>query len=419
MPWVHAGHDFGYEPHGWGPGRPNWDAIKPELQQLRSQGIRVLRWFILAGGVNYPSPIPGVQHPQRANGAFKQAIDYHARRVYLEEKGLAEDAYHWVVEHWLESKDPPKSPEPETRFVWEWTGDPTPLSPAFLDDFIGLCRACKDADLQLLPSMLSFEWFQGLLRKDKGVCSGARGRLIFGPPDSPNTREHVGAFLDAVLVPLLDRTTQEFGSHASAGSLTHPIFAWESINEPDWVVEGGPHLLAKWKQPVPAHKMNLLLAGFRQKVLDAGYDHSIGFKQFNPSWLDSGLRKALIADGPKYWHQGHHYPTIDRAGLADATFDTDRTLDPRPTQFQHCLVGEFPTRRGGNNMDNEPWDDPEVRASEQDDAQYLRGRWSLIRDRGYDGGLLWCARKKPTDTRTQWDANTQRQTRDFALAKPK
>ena len=46
-PWVNCGRDFGV-------GRHNFSEVEREFAQLHTLGITVARFWILAGGVNYP-----------------------------------------------------------------------------------------------------------------------------------------------------------------------------------------------------------------------------------------------------------------------------------------------------------------------------------------------------------------------------
>lgn len=366
MPWgAFCGHDFGLRPHGWGEERQDFGAIERTLQELRAHGITVVRWFLLASGVNYPCRTAGAPFDPSSSAA------------------------------------------------------PAPLSAEFLDDFITLCRLCQRHCIQLIPSLLSFEWFQPLEHKAKGVHAGGRGKLIFGAHGTDG-RDHVRAFLHATLTPLLDRTTAVFG-RPGFDQPAHPIFAWESINEPDWVTEGGPHLIGAPLHPVRRAQMNLLLAEHRALVLDAGYDHTIGFKQFEPKWLDPALKELLMNDRERYWHQGHHYPTLGLRGALEDTLATNQRLPAKPATYLQCLVGEFATQRGGRAWDvlkgdNRKWQDPELKQSEANDADYLFGRWQLIAQRGYDGGLLWAAKAPAIDRRTRWDDVTRRQTLAFSRA---
>lgn len=399
MPWgAFAGHDFGLRPHGWGEARQDFGAIEQQLVALRALGVRVVRWFVLGSGVNYPNRT-GVERAPDARGLVRQTIDDCARRVPCAgSRGLGL-----------------RGPR---AFEFEWTTAPQMLSQAFLADFIALCRACRNAGVQLLPVLLSFEWFQAAQAKPKGVIAGGRAPLVFGCAGRRDLEAPVQAFLDATLTPLLARVGAEFGAPFATHDASHPIFAWESINEPDWVTVGGPRLLQAPRQPVSAFAMNQLLAAFRARVLAAGYDHSIGFKQFDPPWLAPTLRAQLIADGERYWHQGHHYPTLGARRLAEGLFATNRRLRERPRVFRRCLVGEFPSGQGARlTPSNARWADPELATSERDPKRYLAARLALIERRGYDGALLWSAQAGDPDPRCAWNAETQRQLREFSAAR--
>lgn len=415
MPWGSwCGHDFGLHPHGWDEARQDWDAVERELKQLRALGITLVRWFLLASGVNYPCrSASDLTRTPGSDGQVPQAIDDHARRVPHGTSRLS------LARLRLAKRE-------RGGFEFEWTGQPAPLSEEFLSDFIMLCRACQNADVQLMPSLLSFEWFQPATHKNKGVYGGGRGRLIFGPRADVAARvqhdvsPHVRAFLNATLKPLLERTTSVFGAPAHKASTTlgtraatHPIFAWESINEPDWVTEGGPRLLSQPAHPVRARDMNLLLREFGHMVRDAGYDHSIGFKQFAPRWLEPSLR-ALLQDDERYWHQGHHYPTLRARGSLEDQLATNARLPARAHAYRQCLVGELASGQGSRrSLSNWPWADPELGVSERDRETYLAKRLTLIAERGYDGALLWSAKADERDPRNAWNDNTRRQVASF------
>ncbi|HEX6245062.1 MAG TPA: hypothetical protein VFZ61_29275 [Polyangiales bacterium] len=392
MPWgAFAGHDFGLRPHGWGDARQDWGAIEAELCRLRALGVRVVRWFVLGAGVNYPCRT-GPARALRADGRAPQAIDDYARRVPL-------------------ARATPRAP----GFVFEWATQPPPLSQEFLADFIALCRACTNAGVQLLPVLLSFEWFQPPVHKGKGVIAGGRARLVLGSGERRDLERPIEAFLDATLAPLLARTSASFGAPQPGLEHQHPIFAWESINEPDWVTAGGPRLWSAPRHALRAQATNALLDAFRRRVLAAGYAHSIGFKQLEPAWLDPTLRARLIADGPRYIHQTHHYPTWGAGPLLDRLLATDRRLPSRPAAFARCMLGEFPSGQGAaRTPTNARWADPELARSERQHERYLHARLALIQARGFDGALLWSAQADDPDPRSAWDANTQRQLREFS-----
>lgn len=392
MPWWSSGHDFGFHPHGWGDTRPRWDEVEQQLRILSEIGITVVRWFILGAGVSYPCRASATARQPNATGLYPQAIDDYAKRVFV----------------YVPEADK-KRVRPGEPFEWHLTYPLPPLSWEFIEDFLQLCRLCQTCSLQLLPSLISFEWFKLPFDKGKGIYGGGRRALIFDNPKSDLVAS-VNTFLDATLQPLIAAVTKEFGPK-------HPIFAWESINEPDWVTQGGATLLEHTHHPVPAADMNLFLAAFRERVLAAGFDHSIGFKQLAPGFLAPQLRELLISDGDRYWHQAHHFPTIGLDRLFENTLATNRKLARKPHDYKRCLVGEFSTARATDLtiVDNYIWGDKELRITERKEDMYLYARWELIRDRGYDGALAWGV--KSTDSRSNWSLNSQQQTRDFATGK--
>lgn len=119
-PWFNCGHDFGRSIYHEGRRSNSFQRARAarEFPKLRDLGLRVLRWWILAGGVNYPPTVAERSHAfeWRRPGIFGQ---YYPRR------GAALPV----------------------------------LDSRFLDDFEALCAACSSAGLQLIPSLMSFEWF--------------------------------------------------------------------------------------------------------------------------------------------------------------------------------------------------------------------------------------------------------------------
>ena len=351
-PWVTCGHDFGPRPPAWSGARgTDWGEVERQLAEARAAGVRVSRWWVLAGGVNYPAGA----HPDEAFAFDGQR--FH-RRLAL-----------------------PSLPD------------------AFLADFDALLRACANAGVRLVPSLLSFEAFFPAERQGPRVHSGGRAPVILG-----DARGHgVDAFLDAVLAPLLEV------SRGRAATLE----AWEPINEPDWVVRGGPlHLrvragrLHRMPKTVAPEAMARFLDRALDRILDAGFRATIGFKQADPRWLPAPLRARLqrLGRASRYVHQLHYYPSLHEPTPLPA----HDTLPIRP-----CVVGEMPTARGR-------WLDPFFMRwldggparwrRETDPDAYLRQRLELVdRLRGYPGAWLWSARGE--DGASRWGPAQRAQVR--------
>jgi len=351
VPWIDCGWDFGPPPHGFSrPAPRDYGRVARELGQLRASGLHVVRWWILAGGTNYPvgRGIERVAEAQRC----RTGVQFHLREGVV----------------------------------------PPALGDDFLADFAALLEACRAAGVRLLPSLLSFEWFLPATRYSRG-----RSALVFGV-DPRRTRARVIDFLDATLGPLVEVAR----AHAQA------VYAFEVINEPDWVTEGGPWLGPGFgRRRIAAHDMNALLSEAVERIVDAGLTATIGFKDMRASWLGPRLYERLRALGRagRYVHQMHHYPNVLGEG----------TLPPASlSAVQPVIVGEMPTARGqlwrvrprpsfGENL---PWLDRELMRSERDPERFLTARIALTRQRGYTGALLWATPLAQTspgrDTRADW-----------------
>jgi len=178
-PWIDYGWDFGDPPTAWVAGEnvAAWrenkrKQIEEDFRLFAAQGIRAVRWFMMADGLNY---------------------------------GMGELA-------------PRKSSN-------GWTFDPLPAEDSFygrfVNDFEFVLQVCRRNKLKLFPSLIDFSWCsQGTpVAGNSGIIKGGR----YGIVRDPETRQ---TFLDRILDPLLEL------------SIRYPdsIYAWELINEPEWVV---------------------------------------------------------------------------------------------------------------------------------------------------------------------------------------
>jgi hypothetical protein len=360
FPWIDCGWDFGEPPPGWqrNPAQ-DWGRVERDLSELSLLGIKIVRWWVLAGGVNYP---------------VGRAISEIAERVSVPLRG----------EHW-QLKQGARLPR---------------LSDAFLADFEQLCRAANNAGVQLMPSLLSFEWFDRIRPDSRG-----RSRLVFGKPHA-DYKAQIEAFLACTLDPLLEVSRSQ----------ARAIHAWETINEPDWVTHGGPLNLSVDKT-VQDYQMDALLFSATRRIERAGFVATTGFKVARPSWLQPYLWDYLreLAESGRYVHQLHHYPTL----LSERTLPLARQSPILPV-----LVAEFPTSDAWS-LQNAPWADRGL--SEHLPRLYLERRLELIRDSGYAGALLWATEPAwlqerrvksggpyTMDSRTLWSERQRAQVRNFS-----
>ena len=333
-PWLDYGWDFGLGPAAWRGSRqqPRWvEPIDEHLDRFRDLGISVVRWFILADGLTYGT----------------------------------EDA----------------APRPEGTRPADWRFDPPALSQAVIDHFEALLRrfalTAKAAapPIQLLPVLIDFHFCEtGMrpvdevdpldplqLRANPAWVKGGRADAI----SDPHKRSR---FLDAVLDPLLAVSAR----HRDA------IYAWELINEPDWITHGWhPHRRAHL--PIPEGAMRAFLEDGKHRIRAAGFKPTIGFASAR-TLQRSGVTAEI--------NQFHYYPD-GRERLAQHTFD------PR---FPG-IIGEFAT------ASTDVW--PDLTSGVQGVAHRLR----LAAERGYPLALPWSFLAE--DRHTAWSASVEEDVRAF------
>jgi hypothetical protein len=331
VPWIQCGHDLGPRPPAWsGSPRTDFVALERDLARLAALGLSVARFWILAGGVNYP--------------VGRDVREIADRRPFLEPYPFFRRPLAW------------RERRPERLIL---RGDLPSLDLGFLEDFERLLLACARAKIALLPSLVSFELFYPIHEQVGGVISNGRGSFALGARQD--------AFFDATLEPLLEISER----HRSS------IFAWEVMNEPDWAALPTRHRRS-FADPVA---LSAFLADGAQRIARRDFLATIGFNRADPTWLAPDARRALerLAERGRYLHQVHFYAKEGRRS---------RLPHVDHSAIVPCLVGELPTAQA------ERWADPELWDTEADPDRYLEARVALVRDRGYCGALLWSERAK-------------------------
>jgi hypothetical protein len=333
-PWHDYGWDFGLGPPPWRGARttPRWyDKIDEHLRHFQALGITVVRWFILADGLTY---------------------------------GVGRDA---------------PVPDPMAGRGWQFT--PPPLSAEFLEHIEELHRRFVAANsssrppIQLLPVLIDFHFCEPGTRpvekldpsnpvtpvQDTDWVKQVRAAAI----TDGSRRE---AFLRHVLDPLLRISRR------------HPevIYAWELINEPDWITTSWhPNPFAR--TVVSEAAMHAFLEDGKQRIRAAGFKPTIGFGS-----LMTLKRSGITAE----INQFHHYPNgaqpLER-----------HTFDPR---FP-AIIGEFATTA------TDVWQDLPR------DRQAMIHRLRLARTQGYPLAVPWSF--LASDRHTLWSAEVERDIQTF------
>jgi hypothetical protein len=333
-PWFDYGWDFGLGPPAWREGRstPRWYAeIDNHLRLFQDLGISVVRWFILADGLTY---------------------------------GVGDAA-----------------PVPDRRASGGWRFDPPPLSAEFIQHFNELlarfeaARADGRPAIQLLPVLIDFHFCESGFRpvEKPNPVKPRRpahdpGWVKQGRADALTDATRRTRFLDLVLDPLL---------HASRRA-PEVIYAWELINEPEWVTAGW-HSNPFARTTVPEAAMRAFIEEGTERIRAAGFKPTIGFAMIGTLW-QSGITAEL--------NQFHHYPGGARA-LDRHDFDAGLP----------GIIGEFAT--AGTDV----W--PELTAGDQSVLHRLR----LARSHGYPLAILWSFLAH--DRHTIWSPAVERDIETF------
>jgi hypothetical protein len=335
-PWINYAWDFGDPPAAWVDPQNaaewrtnNRKQIVDDFRAYAEMGLFAVRWFMLADGLSYGV---GPEAPREVDG--------------------------------------------------RWTFDPLPQDHSFhkqmVDDFEFVLKTCAELKLKFVPSLLDFHWcLPGVIADaNAGIVKSGRAEIITDKPKR-------AAFLDRVLEPLLEISMRYHES----------IYAWELINEPEWVTEK-PSFFKLTRDPnktVPRSEMlEFIAAGIERinnrKLPDGGqaFHSSVGFAHWDAigEWDSIGLGVTL--------HQYHYYAPDNR-----------EIPGHQYPENQQCFIGEFATKfhRG--------W--PNLRKS--DLANPIATRLKCVAEKGYPSAFLWSARA--SDEATAWTRGDQFETKAF------
>jgi hypothetical protein len=319
-PWRDYGWDFGDGPPSWRGDRhaPRWsDDIDSHLGRFEALGITVIRWFVLADGLTY---------------------------------GTGSDA-------------------PLRDAARAWRFDPPALSPEALRWFGELLHRVQAVNrharqpIQLLPVFIDFHFCMA------GSQTTERGWVKRGRADALTDPDKRRRLLDEALTPLL----------TVSQACADVIYAWELINEPDWVTNGW-HPDGRISHPVDEPSMRAFLEEGIRCIRDAGLRSTVGFAA-----LETLRRSGVVADVGQF----HHYP--DGVGHLEP-----HAFDPG----YPAIIGEFATAPGDR------W--PELGAENQTVLERLR----FADAQGYPLAIPWSF--LATDRHTAWSPQTERDLERFA-----
>jgi hypothetical protein len=159
------------------------------------------------------------------------------------------------------------------------------------------------------------------------------------------------------------------------------IYAWELINEPEWVTNGW-HPDRRNNHPVDELAMRTFIDDGMERIRRAGFKPTVGFARIET------LRRTRITGEI---NQFHHYPEGRRA-LGVHPFD-----ERFPGIIGECATAE-----------TDIW--PELRAS----GQAVLNRLRLAEQQQYPLTLLWSFLQR--DRHSAWSPDVEQQIRSFTAA---
>jgi hypothetical protein len=308
---------------------PLFNFIDRNLTNLKAMSITVVRWFLLGHGNNYgPSPIryfrvPTGQPPGTAMAA--RYLDYNFQ-------------------------------------------PPAQLDARFRRDFTEMLVRFQKAGMQIIPSLISFE-FSSALRFTPGprVNIGAAGRAdVIRDPAKRKI------FLDTMLAELL-QASQPFKDQ---------IYAWEIVNEPVWMyLDFGANSFPRSSVPhipeVTLGELKGFLDDAVQRINNAGFSSTVGHRYF------SDATRLATGTAPQF----HYY--ADNGYARALTSALGYPMDPSKIAGSNLFAGNprpFLGELGSANNVGlaRPWASDFAAASDT-----TRARLDLLAKEGCDLALIW------------------------------
>jgi len=302
-------------------------------------------------GVRHPPEYwHGCNYPWSADGStIYYGLDFGAnvwgshlgvstRRAAIERDFAAMASIGFRVARWFVFTDG------RSGIVYDGAGMPAGLDPHFFVDLDTACEVARDTGIRLALVLLDHRWlFEGVRDTIADPATGAllELRLPHGRAHVLHSRSGRAALLTQVFEPLVRR----YGYDGIRRDLADQVFAFELMNEPDFVVE-------EWEDDLSAHVSRPLrfevlahMVAVLSEVVHASGPAltTIGCARLHNlwAWEDPELGLDLL--------QIHSYPDARRPGR---DLDPIATAAPALGFSKPVLLGEFP----GNAAAHHPAD---------------------------------------------------------------
>ena len=299
---------------------PLFGHIDRNLANLKKMGFSVIRWFLLGNGNSYgPAPtahaVPTGQ--LKPGGRMTTYTDY--------------------------------------------TFTPPPaVDKRFRRDFEELLKRFQTAQLQLIPSLVSFEFGSNVKAGPGNNNTGYGGRA-----DAIRDQAKRKVFFDTMLTELL----------AASKPYAAQIYAWEVINEPVWLCQNiGALSNPMWAPHMPEMSwstMNDFLKDAAQRIFNAGFKSTVGHRYYDDiARAEPGAIPQFHYYAEHQWYAVGQYKS-DPANIKGAgLFSTS----PRP------FLGELDS---AENRFGDPW------TKDLGSGDSTSARLRLLESEGCELVLLW------------------------------
>jgi hypothetical protein len=304
---------------------PLFDHIDANLWYLKAIGVSVVRWFLLGNGFNYGPP--SKDSPRLAPGFRSGKLG--------------------------EPTEPGRSFDP-----------PSQIDTRFTRDFEELLVRFKRAELQIIPSLIDFEFGSSL----KWTVDPVRGIGARGKVDIITDPRKKKVFFDTMLVSLLGVSKK----------YREQIYAWELINEPVWLcLKFGPLSAGWWSERVPEAtfaQMSDFLEEGTARINDYKFASTVGHR------FRADLDRLPTGSLPQF----HYYAkSLAGTGISLGPYK----FDPPGIRGQHLfqrdpkpILGEFDSDL---NRFGQPW------AGDLGNKDSTFSRLNLLQLAGCELALLW------------------------------
>ncbi|MCW5982641.1 MAG: hypothetical protein KIT09_31425 [Bryobacteraceae bacterium] len=256
------------------------------------------------------------------------AIDTNPPIVYDFEMPLVERQFRAIGE--LSARLSPAPPlvrvfalvDGRAGIVWDAGGRPQGLDDFVFRDLDALVAAAESAQVRLILVLLDFHW-AARASVSGGVQLGGRANVI---------REAAlrRAFVANILEPVLSR----YGNHPS-------IYAWEIMNEPEWVVSGIPGFRpdARTFDPVPLNDMREFFRACAEAIRRLTR-HEVTVGSARRSWLSLWKETGVTIHSWHYYDSDTEEPFPWRP-KADLRLDAPVLVTEAPTAATTRAAGDY------------------------------------------------------------------------------